>query len=62
MSASILKSFTFVPQPKINNDPLIIKRERINVVHQSSCNALTATDRHTTLLRSLTDFIFARQA
>jgi uncharacterized protein DUF6641 len=28
MSASILKSFTFVPQPKVNNDPLIIKRER----------------------------------
>lgn len=29
MSTSILKSFTFVPQPKINNDPLIIKRERM---------------------------------
>ncbi len=29
MSASILKSLTFVPQPKINSDPLIIKRERI---------------------------------
>jgi hypothetical protein len=29
MSASILKSFTFVAQPKINNDPLIIKRERM---------------------------------
>jgi hypothetical protein len=29
MSASILKSFTFVPQPKINSDPSIIKRERI---------------------------------
>lgn len=29
MSASILKSFTFVPQPKPNNDPLIIKRERM---------------------------------
>jgi hypothetical protein len=29
MSASILKSFTFVPQPKNNNDPLIIKRERM---------------------------------
>ena len=29
MSASILKSFTFVPQPKPNSDPLIIKRERM---------------------------------
>ncbi len=29
MSASILKSFTFVPQPKVNSDPLIIKRERM---------------------------------
>src|SRR3954454_12742757 len=29
MSASILKSFTFVPQPKISTDPLIIKRERM---------------------------------
>jgi hypothetical protein len=29
MSASILKSLTFVPQPKINSDPLIIKRERM---------------------------------
>jgi hypothetical protein len=29
MSSSILKSFTFVPQPKINSDPLIIKRERM---------------------------------
>ncbi len=29
MSASILKSFTFVPQPKISSDPLIIKRERL---------------------------------
>jgi hypothetical protein len=29
MSTSILKSFTFVPQPKINSDPLIIKRERM---------------------------------
>jgi hypothetical protein len=27
MSTSILKSFTFVPQPKANSDPLIIKRE-----------------------------------
>jgi len=36
-------------------------RERINAVHQSSCNALTAIDRHTTLLRSLTDFILARR-
>jgi uncharacterized protein DUF6641 len=29
MSTSILKSFTFVPQPKISSDPLIIKRERM---------------------------------
>jgi hypothetical protein len=29
MSTPILKSFTFVPQPKINSDPLIIKRERM---------------------------------
>ena len=29
MSASILKSFTFVPQPKISSDPLTIKRERM---------------------------------
>jgi hypothetical protein len=29
MSTSILKSFTFVPQPKVSSDPLIIKRERM---------------------------------
>lgn len=29
MSNSILKSLTFVPQPKISSDPLIIKRERM---------------------------------
>jgi hypothetical protein len=29
MSSSILKSFTFVPQPKPSSDPLIIKRERM---------------------------------
>lgn len=29
MSASILKSFTFVPQPKVSNDPVVIKRERM---------------------------------
>jgi hypothetical protein len=29
MSTSILKSFTFVPQPKPNSDPVIIKRERM---------------------------------
>lgn len=29
MSASILKSFTFVPQPKVSSDPVVIKRERI---------------------------------
>ena len=29
MSASILKSFTFVPPPKPNSDPLMIKRERM---------------------------------
>jgi uncharacterized protein DUF6641 len=29
MSTSILKSFTFVPQPKPSSDPLIIKRERM---------------------------------
>jgi hypothetical protein len=29
MSSPILKSFTFVPQPKVNNDPTVIKRERI---------------------------------
>ena len=29
MSSPILKSFTFVPQPKPNSDPLIIKRERM---------------------------------
>jgi len=37
-------------------------RERINVVHQSSRNALTAIDCDRTLLRSLTDFILQRQA
>lgn len=29
MSSPILKSFTFVPQPKVNNDPIFIKRERM---------------------------------
>lgn len=29
MSISILKSLTFVPQPKVGSDPLIIKRERM---------------------------------
>jgi hypothetical protein len=29
MTANILKTFTFVPQPKINSDPLVIKRERM---------------------------------
>jgi hypothetical protein len=29
MSTPILKSFTFVPQPKVSNDPVVIKRERI---------------------------------
>jgi hypothetical protein len=29
MSSPILKSFTFVPQPKVSNDPIVIKRERI---------------------------------
>ena len=29
MSAQILKSFTFVPQPKFNSDPVLIKRERM---------------------------------
>jgi hypothetical protein len=29
MSTPILKSFTFVPQPKVSNDPTVIKRERI---------------------------------
>ena len=29
MSTPILKSFTFVPQPKPSSDPLIIKRERM---------------------------------
>lgn len=29
MSNPILKSFTFVPQPKVSNDPAVIKRERI---------------------------------
>lgn len=29
MSTSILKSLTFVPQPKVSNDPVVIKRERI---------------------------------
>lgn len=29
MSASILKSFTFVAQPKPTSDPLMIKRERM---------------------------------
>ena len=29
MSTPILKTFTFVPQPKFNSDPLIIKRERM---------------------------------
>lgn len=28
-TSSILKSFTFVPQPKVSNDPVVIKRERI---------------------------------
>jgi len=29
MSSPILKSFTFVPQPKVSNDPVVIKRERV---------------------------------
>ena len=29
MSTPILKTFTFVPQPKTNSDPLIFKRERM---------------------------------
>jgi hypothetical protein len=29
MSSSILKSFTFVPQPKASSDPLIQKRDRM---------------------------------
>lgn len=29
MSSPILKSFTFVAQPKISNDPIVIKRERM---------------------------------
>src|SRR5258706_14887672 len=28
MSVQILNSFTFVPQPRFNGDPLLIKRER----------------------------------
>ena len=31
MTSSILKSFTFVPQPKPSTDPLIIKRDRMVV-------------------------------
>src|SRR6266404_8574911 len=39
----ILKSFTFVPQPKFNGDPLLIKRERCLITdapyrHFSSCH------------------------
>ena len=37
-------------------------RERINTIHQFSCAALSAIDRHTPLLRSLADFILSRQA
>ena len=29
MSTPILKSFTFVPQPKVSSDPVVIKRERM---------------------------------
>ena len=29
MSSPILKSSTFVPQPKVSNDPVIIKRDRM---------------------------------
>jgi hypothetical protein len=29
MTTQILKSFTFVPQPKFNSDPLLMKRERM---------------------------------
>src|SRR3974390_1432131 len=29
MSAQILQSFTFGPQPKVNSDPLLIRRERM---------------------------------
>lgn len=29
MSSPILKSFTFVAQPKVSNDPIVIKRERM---------------------------------
>jgi hypothetical protein len=43
MSVQILKSFTFVPQPKFNGDPLLIKRERWLITdalyrHFSSCH------------------------
>lgn len=29
MTTQILKSFTFVPQPRVNSDPLLMKRERM---------------------------------
>ena len=43
MSVQILKSFTFVPQPKFNGDPLLIKRKRCLITdapyrHFSSCH------------------------
>jgi hypothetical protein len=43
MSVHILKSFAFVPQPKFNGDPLLIKRERRLITdapyrHFSSCH------------------------
>src|SRR5258707_13832467 len=43
MPVQILKPFTFVPQPKFNVDPLLIKRERCLITdapyrHFSSCH------------------------
>jgi hypothetical protein len=48
MSVQILKSFTFVPQPKFNGDPLLIKRERrliTDAPYRRSVHVTLAKDR-----------------
>jgi hypothetical protein len=46
MSVQMLKPFTFVPQPKFNGDPLLIKRERCLIT-----DAPTAISVHVTLAK-----------
>src|SRR5258708_34662349 len=55
MSVQILKSFTFVPQPKFNGDPLLIKRERCLITDAPiSVHVTLATTAPIAMLVSLT--------